>query len=385
MPAFPDLLAPTETPGYGRSLASWAGYRGPVDTFTPPSWATAFYSAWQNAAAGNGQAHIAVFGDSVSQGAYATAPLYTNSWAGRLPTLLAADTGVSVGTGAIPIYENYSTVTLDDRITPSGTWATVQRGPYAAASRLIGRAGSSPATMTFTATGRYFRVYYSRESNSGNWSYTVDGGSSVNSGAGSGTTLMQMLEIDAGTDTSHTIVLTGPTGGNFLYLHHVEAIRNPTSGVKVSRMALSDMRCSDLILNTTVASSLGSATYVDPDLAIIGFGLNEALTGVTTATYRTNMDTLIDHLQTNTGCSVIIFIAPPPNPATIPEATWTNFRNEMLDIAADQGCGVVDISTRWVSRAASLSLYSDNVHPNNAGHADIATAVHDVIAAAVGV
>lgn len=357
--------------------------------FTPEAWATHWYDAWTGAAAGSGQAHIIAFGDSITQGFKVDVPMYDNSWPAQVATLLAAETGYTPGTGYVMAHlDANATANLapfsEDRITKGGTAADLSsRGTYSnqGGGVIIAK---GDGTITFTATGRYFRIYISRESNSANFTYTVDGGSPVSSGKGSGTTALDHLDIDAGTDASHTIVLAG-VGSTYIYCHGLEAIRNSTHGVKMSNFGLSGRRCDQVLNASTLASSLYAISYPDTDLIIVAYGVNEAVQAYSTTTFKTNLTTLVDRFQSVHGASVVMMVPPPPSTATVATATWETYVTAIQEVATAEGCGLVDITARWGTYAASSAFYHDNIHPNQSGAADIAAAVSTYLLAAVGV
>lgn len=47
------------------------------------------------------------------------------------------------------------------------------------------------------------------------------------------------------------------------------------------------------------------------------------------------------------------------------------------------GTGFLDMADYWTSYAVSSSYYHDNVHPNNAGHADMGPIVIDFVIDAI--
>lgn len=333
-----------------------------------PQWFAAWKTAYAAQAAGGGQAHIVCFGDSVSQGYYSTVPYYANGWAGLIGSELAVRTGVTPGTGIIPVYEEFDLT--DARTSRTGTWT-----PSVGAAGFYNRLTYGDTGETFTLgpiTCSKFRIYYLKSADGGAWTATVDGGTPINY-TSFGTEQVLMSEIDCGGAGSHTLVLTG---SGLMFPIATEAISNPTAGVKVSRVALSDQRISDLIGDASGISSRRSMLLTDPDLAIVEFGLNEALQAISTATFQANLESLVADLK-GLGSSVLIVVAAPPNPATI--STWAAYRTVMLDVAAAKKCGVVDFVDKWGTYAANPSYYNDNVHPNPAGHADMARIAADFV------
>lgn len=328
------------------------------------SWSSAWEAGYASAAASGGQAHVVAFGDSVTEGyySYPNPGYYLYGWVGRVEAKLAATTGVVPGTGIIPVHESIQV--SDIRLPRTGTWVNAGGGFFDAAKQVA----TGGSTLTFgPITCETFRVVYITKSGGGAWTAAVDGGAASNYSS-AGADGLVTIDIAAGALGTHTLVLTA-TGT--MCIVSVEAICNPTTGVKVSRIALSNMQTS--ALNSTTNGARGSQASIlnigSADLAIIMFGLNEAYYGTTTATFQANLETLIADCKT-LGASVLLVVSPPPNPVWI--ANWTDYRDIIIAVAAAQGCGLVDMVTAWGSYADNTAYYHDNVHPKALGHEDVA-------------
>lgn len=347
--------------------------------FQPPAWAANFHSAWLSARAGNGQAHIAVYGDSVSAGFYANTPFYTNSFVSVAGDAIDAATGVSTGTGMVVVRDNSDVRLGENRIGETGSWTDATTSGYYAKNRR----GTASSTMTFAATCESFRVQHIEATAASTSTYTlsVDGGDPVvvnpviPSGFGTG-----FGTIDAGGLGSHTLTITA--GSNALLLIGVEGIANGTTGIKTSRLGDSGAPVSRLIVDTFGSSSLFCTTALAPDLAVLVFGINDAANGVSTATFKSQYVTAIDAFKAE-GSDVLLMVPPPPATGTVSAVTWGTFVDAIHELAVENTAGIVDITERWVSRAESVDFYYDTVHPNQAGHADIGAALSTVVLAAI--
>ncbi len=327
-------------------------------------WYDNFRAAYERAAAGDGQAHIVVVGDSVAQGFYGSTPYYQHSWPGRVSSVLATRTGVTPGTGVLPVLEEFEVT--DARTSVTGTWSTFTGGFFG-----VGRSASSSATFVLgPVTCSAFRITYATESDGGAWTATIDSGTPTNLSS-NGTAGVATIELDAGGVGSHTLTITAT---NKCYLVAVEAISNPTTGVKVSRIARSSQETSALIANADGKSSLESFRSLAADLVVIGFGLNEAYNSTTTATFEANLATLIDEAKA-IGASVLVVASPPPNTTWISESTWSDFRTSMETVATTENVGFLDMADYWLSYATNSAYFSDNVHPSAAGHYDFGSIV----------
>jgi len=334
-------------------------------------WFGAWDEAYARQAAGAGQAHIVCFGDSVSQGYYATEPYYLNGWAGRIGTEFTARNGQATGTGVIRTVEEFGLT--DARTSSAGTWNSETSGGFFSQFFSANSSGDTYTLGPITCTA--FKIMYLTAPGGGTFTATIDGGApttySCNAAAG-----VEFVELDAGASGSHTLVLAGDAG--VAYPVAVEAVHNETTGVKVSRIALSGAECSELVVDATGISSRQCYLELAPNLAIIAFGLNEALNGTTTATFKTHLTTLVTDMKA-LDSSVLIVASPPPNTSFISEVTWSTFRVAMEEVADANDVGFLDLADYWTSYAANTPYYFDNVHPSDAGHADYARIIADFV------
>lgn len=343
----------------------------------PRSWITNWANAYALQAGGGGQAHVACFGDSVTQGYYATEPFYQNGWTATLRSALNTLTGVTPGTGWTPMKDEFQIV--DDRTAAAGSWVNATTGPSFFQNYYY--ANGSGDTYEFgPVTCSAFKVMYLRVSGGGSFTVKIDGSLAATISC-NGATAVLTQEISAGSAGSHTMLIEWASGNAFPIA--VEAVSNPTAGARVSSVAHSGAQCSLLVGQATL---LGSRYCVQAmgqvDLAVVAFGLNEANAGTSTTTYKTHMSTLIGDLKTM-GASVLILAAPPPNTSFISAVTWNSFRTAMAELSVSLGTGLLDMTDYWTSYAVSSAYYHDNVHPNNAGHAAMGPIVADFVIDAI--
>ena len=115
-------------------------------------------------------------------------------------------------------------------------------------------------------------------------------------------------------------------------------------------------------------------TVDHPDLALVGFGINDHNIGNTEPeAFKSNLVTLVTMIRERKGAEVILFSAFPPN------ENWHYGTHRMERYAAatkqaasDAGCAYVDVYSTWkmvLSRKDQSSLLGNNInHPNNFGH-----------------
>lgn len=352
------------------TLGAIGGTLGAIGATLPDAgWSAAWQAAWNRQSSGLGQVHIAAFGDSVTQGYYTDAEYKDNGWVGLMTQRIALRTGVSAGTGLIRVSEEINSSLADDRITRTGTWTLSTAGGLYSHLAL----GQASATLTFgPVTCSEFRIVYATDSGGGAWTATIDGGA-PQAFSSNGSPGLVDVTIDAGGSGSHTLVIEC-TGIAILSL--VEAVANDATGVRVSRLARSNQETGNLLADASAYSSRQNYLLTDPDLVVLGFGLNDALYTGSTATFQTNLEALVADFQ-GLGASVLIMVCPPPNPATITD--WPDYVGVMHAVAEAENCGIVDITEAWGTRAGNLTYYHDDVHPKFSGHADMARIITDAV------
>jgi len=338
----------------------------PPDPWVDP-W-IAWADAYATAASSGGQAHVAFFGDSIVQGYYATTPLYSNSWVAQVQAALDTATGVTSGTGMVPAYErNMSTATGDARWGVTGTWTSATNYGFLSRGRSSNASGSTCTFGPVTCAG--FRIAYAQTSSGGTFTATVDAGTPENINSNGATaTIVHDIAASSG---SHTLTITAPTS-DYVFLVGVEALRNPTTGVKTSRIGFSGAESAQLAGASTAITSLPACRALNPDLAVICMGLNDAFNATSAEVLAANLTTMAEAFAAD-GASVALMVPPPPNPTFL--SGWSVYADAIRDTAYSVQTGLIDLTDHWGSYGASSGFYHDDVHPNDAGSADIAAFV----------
>ena len=110
-------------------------------------------------------------------------------------------------------------------------------------------------------------------------------------------------------------------------------------------------------------------------------GLKMATSRVPVPDYGTNLRTLATRARA-LGALPVYLMLPHPNDGG-PGLTLVEvgYRDTMRRVAAEEAVPLVDASDWFVRHPAARSRFADDIHPNAVGHADIATAVLEVLAA----
>ncbi len=104
---------------------------------------------------------------------------------------------------------------------------------------------------------------------------------------------------------------------------------------------------------------------------MIALGINDFLTDVPPATFATNMQTIIDGLRVGVPDLPIVIVAmwTPDDTAAYP---WSDYVDEMYDLASDNDGQIVDFTVDWPQPGTpagdASGYYADLVHPTALGH-----------------
>jgi lysophospholipase L1-like esterase len=329
---------------------------------------------------GGAAARLNVYMDSIGAGYLATPYPHISSWPARLRDMLAKQYGNS-GTGVF-ILTDYTGGGGDPRISQTGTW-TRQNGPLLGPFAYACMLSSTGATMTITLDATYptdaLNIHVITSPGGGDYTVTVDGGAPITknnwiaSGEGNA-----VHTVSAGSLGAHTYVITA--GSTSLFLCGFEGTAG-TSGVRVANYSKGGGKAEDLVGATqTGARSLPmSFDMAPPKLSIIGMGMNEYLQQKTIASYKTNMQTLIDKSVSKGADTLLLVTVPDGTTAkTIPQS---DYAAALYDLADTNNLPLIDLQHRWTSYAVSnaFSYYGDPTHPSTFGYMDIARTVYNVV------
>lgn len=325
------------------------------------------WSAARNAAlAGSGFARINFYGDSIATGYFANDPQWSNGHVGLFRTAWNARYGTNPGTGVCPNYTTPVNIGIDERITFNTPWISFGSGILNAGSMYFNGPGGV-ATFTPTEPCDSFALYFFSGPGfgGGTFNIAVDGGIPVLIDA---TTIggARKVSISAGSPGMHVFTATSLTGN--CVIAAFEATLG-TSGVLISRTAAGSSVTSQLLDNTTLQFGL-----MPPDLSVIALGINDFVGQVDVAVVESNLSSGIDLAQVS-GDVILVAQTPPGATETVP---WNpDYVNAVRDVAISKGVPLIDFTALWVSYAVSSSApffyYHDVIHPNQAGHEDMAS------------
>jgi lysophospholipase L1-like esterase len=349
---------------------------------------------WRKAVAqaqtGTASSKILSIGTSISQGGGVAPNSSTQSPIAYLASLLNSRLCSAQLSFSIPMPY---TATYDNRWTTATGWALPATNGSGAGigigdnGYLVGSNGGS-GTAVFTPPSAEvvdtFDVWYYGASNTGVVKINVDGGTDTNVTTTNGTQGYYKSTITTTASTGHILNFHGVTT-NSVYIIGVDAYLSTQKGLHLGTASIDGIGTSGYYSS---AASVASIEAYAPSLTIIELGADDALlaTPPITSAFMTNIATIVAACQTSG--DVLFWSDPNPDPAG--PATSTQIANlaaytaALASYCASNNIAYVDLNTRFGPFSewgtAQGFVYTDNVHPNAPGNADIAAALFGALA-----
>lgn len=262
--------------------------------------------------------------------------------------------------------------TLDPRVTFGAGWAST--GPFSLGGAMPANSTTTNA-LSFTPGGSFdtIDIYYVRNSGLATFTVNVDGGSTLATINSSGGLSVQKATVTCSSSATTINIQRNGTGTN-AFIVGVDAYLSTDLGLAIWNMGA----CSSTTTNWKGAANawepvLALAT-VAPKAIFINLGINDARFGVSAATYKSNMQTLI------TACVAIadtILVVPVPSDTAITAgATQAAYVTAILEIGVTNNIPVLNLAERYVnySTANAAGFMADQLHPSGDGYGDTAAA-----------
>ena len=252
-------------------------------------------------------------------------------------------------------------------------------------------------TFIYSLTGTTAYIFWTKKPSGGSFKYSVDGGSYI-SGSTANATLVdgQVLTVSLGSSGAHTLRIKYAGGGSAYVAGVVEANGDESSGIQVHNGGNSGTTSGgwESAYSGSGATIPGAAiAELDPNLIIICLGENDFNASVPTATFQTNLTSLITLLQTacsttpgGPGVDVPVLLLAGPLSATASAATWAQYVAVMYAIAAGNALvDVFDLPLRYPAGDAANTWNLWNLSDNelsDTGYAALADALCDFLSPA---
>jgi hypothetical protein len=288
-------------------------------------------------------------------------------WAEQLRRLVSTRYG-SHGSGMVTLSKGISgTPSIDTGyFTTTGTVTSFNFfGPVLGTN---GAMWAFPNTATITMSSQYvssWNVYYAIGSSTApGFTAQIDGGTGATVMAASGALSAAVTNISAGSLGFHTLKLT--SNGDTQFLYAIEAVSSPV-GVAVDNISIGGMQAS--AWNVT-GGTVYSDMLTNVPLVLIALGTNEHIGSVSTATYQTNLSTMITHAQSQwPGCQVVVMLEPWDSTSSPAES---GYYTAARAAATANGALILDptndLMPNYTFMTANSLINADGLHYNDAGH-----------------
>lgn len=368
-------------------------------TRIPAGWGKTWADALAGARAGTGLARLAIVGDSIATGYFAS-DLIDTSWAGLVSAELQSDAGDG-GSGFIgaafstPFHASQASTssTLRDAwATNPGCWAVT--GTWGVATGTCGPGGTAirtqtaGATATITVRGRYLTVYtVPNAGGNADWTYAVDGGTPVAVADSGASWSARATTIDAGDEGEHEVVIAyNGDGVKYLYLTGIAA-RN-TTGVVVDRYVRPGGTSATWQTDGLNHASNSGGSARPADLIIFCCGLNDAYANTSGDAFAQAVRKTFDAWRDGgslTGTVDILILLPHVGKFDTTNYLWGAYVDRLRGLAESYGAAVVDVwaaarnswnrwnaAGMWGSTTTPGGAGTDNAHLSDAGNRAIA-------------
>jgi hypothetical protein len=379
-----------------------------------PTAARCWHQTRSKVLSGQTQANITWLGDSIGYGAAttgATQPKAGKTAAGLLRTSLSRRYGASGG--GFALCDNirlFGSIGDDTRFAKTAGVITQAFGLHTASCWRINQGTAD--TISFTDTCSEFLLYTIAGGNQ--FEVTVDGGATINlhntaSATFTGditpeagyfrnpaTNSHNVFKIPAGAAGSHTLLIRAKASGN-VFVVGIEG-RTPTAGTfRVGNASINGKALSTFWAYTNEDSGIYSGPlFLDmlkSDLLVLGLGVNDWQSATATATTKATIAAIVARQRATTtnaygsvasGGDVVLVWNPIPDTATLnyPNPSWSDYRTAMYEAADANDVALIDLGDAWGgtwATANAAGLYSDTIHPTDAGYLDYADRVRRVI------
>lgn len=367
-----------QTTFQGSMLAkSYAPNQAPLYNLTPTNfnkWRTALAKVRTAAA----PAKLLMLGDSTTMGVGIATNSHATCYPSQLRDLLNAYHVPAVDGLGIPQQATHN----DGRYAAAGAWTYGATSTFGWGGLAFYKfpSGGAAGTLTYTpgagaGSVDSFDVYYYTNPGLGSTTLQIDAGATQALNTAGTTSSVAKATITGAAATNHVLTIASPTGGD-TYIIGIEPYLSTAKNVRVANAGVGGSTTSGW--GTGSDATFGSIPTIKayaPDLTIIMLGINDGGNGVTSATWKSNIQPTIDACKVSG--DVILMSTIPSQTA----ATATAEQGYASTAKTMTAYGFVDLNTRQVSYAANSAngWTYDGAHLNSLGYSDVASAAFQAI------
>jgi lysophospholipase L1-like esterase len=244
---------------------------------------------------------------------------------------------------------------------------------------------SAGETATLTFTGTSFKIHHRQgDGTSIPFTVTIDGGAPATvtpSTTGGGNT-RGVYTSSTLTRGAHTVVIAPASGANTMIIYGATLYDgDETGGIHVYNDGFFGWTSTQFLAGIGASFTDAQTLAANPALVTIHLGTNDYSTGVATATYGSNLASIIANVKSAvSNTPSFLLIVPSQRFVTSPANAWSGYAAAAKAVAAADptNVAVLDLSDHFIDVPTSGNSYTgglyntDQIHPTDAGHKFIA-------------
>ncbi|WP_298742273.1 SGNH/GDSL hydrolase family protein [uncultured Microbacterium sp.] len=228
----------------------------------------------------------------------------------------------------------------------------------------------------------------------------IEAGYQRDATGGSGGQRVAKLAVPSGTHV-YKFLDDGSFGTGTGYWIGFEARNTAVVGLRMNYLAQAGRALENAFQGGNAANGVSgyvlATDMLKPDLVIVDMSSNDSKDGISKATYKARLTTLVQRARatgatgaqgngTGAGASVVIVNGGQPNYTVAP---WNGVAATVLpqmleaayEVAMEQNVALIDTAYRWQDYNHAKPFLVDAIHPNNAGAKDTAWNIADALTA----
>lgn len=337
------------------------------------AWLPKWGAARANVLAGTSNAKLLCLGDSTIAG-FGAKPSNANSAAYSLPAILAQQLTAnglnsswqSRWTDNEWVLSGVALGTADSRVS-MGAW-TVGAAATLGGRALLTQSIGSPLTFTPTSAVDSFDFYYFNGPGQGSLTLSFNGGTTTTINEVNASYALAMA-TKTGTLGAATLTVQ-QSSATPVYCIGVVAYDSTVKEVSVINAGWSGANASAFSDSAFPFSSIGTLSFLAPDLTIIDLTINDANGGTSLSAYQTSLQAIIT--QAAVSGDVILLGGVPVVTTASSTARQLAVNNMAAAVAAKNKINFISMIDLWGSQAAIATAgygYADGIHMNSSGYA----------------
>jgi len=211
----------------------------------------------------------------------------------------------------------------------------------------FGLSATAGTNLTFTPTGQFdtYRVYHPEDPtiNSLMPVYVDVPASAVDINENGSVPILRINDYTTNLANHYVGVGRRTSPGGTVYLHGMECFNSAANEFRLLNFSARGWATSDFSTSDKPWRPLLAIDTVKVDVGIVALGGNDTINGVSLATYKMNMGTIIERIKAaKSGARVLLYLDPPINPSQEVGFTQAQMRTANYELASEHSCDILD-------------------------------------------